>query len=83
MKMTNGIKRWVKDRDEAMLSLDKDKIVAYCKKYNVAIPENETVFWAGVHKAILCITSATFEQKQNSYEWLIEHGFSPSISKGD
>ena len=79
MKMTNGIKKWVKDRDEAMLSLDKDKIVAFCKKNNVPIPENETVFWAGVHKAILHINSATFEQKQNSFEWLIEHGFSPSI----
>jgi hypothetical protein len=46
----------------------------------VPIPENETVFWAGVHKAIMGIKSATFEQKQNSFDWLIEHGFNPHIS---
>ncbi len=44
MKMTYGMKLWIKDRDEALLSLDKDKIVAYCNKYNIPIPENERAF---------------------------------------
>ena len=43
---------FVKDRDEALLSLDKDKIFAYLKKYGIfEYPVNEEVFWAGMHKA--------------------------------
>ena len=74
------IKRYVKERDEAFLSLDKEKIRAFCKKYVIVLPQNELAFWAGVHKVIVNINSATFEQKKKSYEWLIEHGFSPEIS---
>lgn len=73
-------KEWIKDRDEAFLSMDEKKIRAYCEKYRVPIPENETVFWAGVHKARLHINSIPFEKKMESYEWLIEHGFNASIA---
>ena len=75
-----NMKKFVKERDEALLSLDKDKILAYCKKYGVRMPENETVFWAGVHKAIIYLDSATAEQKLDSMMWLIQHGFKPGIS---
>ena len=61
-----NIKKYVKERDEAMLSLDKDKIVSFCKKYGVPVPENELVFWAGVHKAIVALNSATDEQKYST-----------------
>lgn len=74
-----NIEQIVKERDEAMLSLDKDKIVAYCKKYGVPIQKNETVFWAGVHKTILYLNAATQEQKEKSAAWLVEHGFKPEI----
>lgn len=51
------------------------------KKYQVRFePENETAFWAGVHKAIIGINSATSEQKQKSRDWLIAHGFKPYIA---
>ena len=73
------IKKYVRERDEAFISLDKEKILAFCKRYKINLPENETVFWAGVHKVIIHINSATFEQKQKSYEWLAEHGFRASI----
>ena len=32
---------FIKERNEALLSLDKEKILAYGKKYNVKFPENE------------------------------------------
>lgn len=70
---------FVKERNEALLSLDKDKILAYCKKYGAPIPKNETVFWAGIHKAILGLNAATQEQKEKSAAWLVEHGFKPEI----
>lgn len=30
-----NIKQYVKERDEALLSLDKEKIIAFYKKYNI------------------------------------------------
>lgn len=68
---------FVKERNEALFSLDKDRIISYCNKYHVEIEANEKIFWAGVHKAILAIRSATQEQKDNSKKWLLEHGFKP------
>lgn len=65
------------DRDEALLSLDKEKIQAFQKKYNIGFrPSNERVFWAGVHKSILVLNAATEEQKMRSSEWLKTNGFS-------
>ena len=66
---------FVKERNEAFFSLDKEKIIAYCKKYNVEIPKDELVFWAGVRYAILGIASANDEQKNEARQWLISHGF--------
>lgn len=74
------IQKFVKERDNALLSMDKEKIMAYMRKYKVKFqPDNETVFWAGVHKAIIGINSATKEQKDRSAAWLIEHGFYPGV----
>ena len=66
------------DRDEALLSLDKEKIQTFQKKYNIGFqPSSERVFWAAVHKAILVLNAATEEQKMRSKKWLKSHGFSP------
>lgn len=75
-----------KERNEAFSSLDKEKIITYCKKYNIPIPENDTVFWMGVHKAICQLyviskenSGITLDMYNKSYEWLIRHGSTPSI----
>ena len=73
------MKKFVKERNEALLSLDKKKIDTYCKKYGVNMPENENVFWASVHKAILQINSASPEQKEKSRKWLIDNGFKTTM----
>ena len=78
--MTN----FVKERNEALLSGDEEKIIAYCKKYGINIPENKEVFWAGIHKSICNLyvygnNSITLEQYNKSYEWLAKHGYSASI----
>lgn len=75
---------FIKERNEALLSLDKDKIMEYGKKYNVKFPKDEKIFWAGVHKAICnlyripsnCVSE---EQYKKSCEWLSKHKFSESI----
>ena len=76
----SNMKQFLRDRDNALLSLDKEKIVAYCNKYGVPIPDNELVFWAGVHKGIIAMNASTAEQKRNSAMWLVEHGFKPGFS---
>lgn len=72
------LEQWIKDRDEAILSLDKEKIDAYSRKYNMGEtykPKDDLIYWAGVHKCVLAIRSASEEQKASSKKWLIEHGF--------
>lgn len=70
------MKQFCKERDEALLSLDREKIMSYARKYGVRFnPSNELVFWASVHKAILGIRNAPQKQKAKSAKWLVEHGF--------
>lgn len=74
-----------KERDEAFLSLDKNRILAYFEKYDISSKddddddltedEKELIFWAGVHKVITTLRSATEEQKMMSRIWLYSHGF--------
>lgn len=70
---------FVRERDEALLSLDKKKIDRYMKKYGVKLSNNEMVYWASVHKAILAINGATLAQKVKSKMWLKNHGFKPEF----
>lgn len=79
---------FVKDRNEAFASGDEKKIKAYCKKYGIEIPEDETIFWTGVHKAICNLflvenNEISLEQYNKSYEWLAQHGSTPSIYGGE
>ncbi len=73
------IAEFVKERNEALLSLDRSKIEAYAKKYGVKLPSSDEAFWRGVHKAICNITSFSDEVRQRSEEWLLKHGSSPEI----
>lgn len=68
-----------KERNEALFSLDEDKIKAYFKKYDISIPKNEIVFWGGVYKSIYNIKDAPEEFKYKAWEWLTEHGVSTAI----
>lgn len=74
--------QWKKDRNEAFASMDKDKILAYCKKYSISVPKDETVFWAGVHKTVTCLYITEMdviseEQYNASFDWLTQHGYKP------
>ena len=73
------IKKCLKELNEVMFSLEKEKIVAYCKKYDVPIPENDQVFWAGVYKSILAIENSPEHLRQKAIEWLDVHGFKRTI----
>lgn len=80
MDLTN----FIQDRNEAIASLDKEKILAYCEKYKIKVPEDEEVFWAGVHKAVCNLfllenSSISSKQFNKSYDWLTERGYTPLI----
>ena len=68
---------FLKQRDEALLSLDKEKITAFAElssQRKVTIDDN--IFWAGVHYARLGVVYFSEEVKQVSRQWLKENGFS-------
>ena len=74
-------KEFIKDRNEAFKSMDKDKLIEYCKKYNITIPDDEETFLAGIHKAVIKLflledSPISCEQYNKSYDWLVEHGYS-------
>ena len=71
--------QYIKERNEALLSLDRKRIERYCKKFGVTMPTNDEAFWRGVHKAICAITTIPFEVRQKSADWLFEHGSTPEI----
>ena len=66
---------FVQERNSALLSLDKEKILAYCRKYGVNISGDGDAFWAAVHKARMGIRGFPEAEKQISRDWLNEHGF--------
>lgn len=68
MKAHIDFSAFVRERDEAFLSFDREKIEAYCKKYMVQIPQNDKVFWMGICEAVQNISSATAEQKKHAAE---------------
>lgn len=79
---------FIKDRNEAIASGDIEKVRAYCKKYDIEIPEDENIFKASMHKAICNMylmpdSKISLEQYNRSYEWLIANGYTPSIIGGE
>lgn len=82
------VEDFMKDRDEAFASGDTEKVKEYCKKYGIEIPENETIFKAGMHKAICNAYLApnskiSVEQYERSHNWLIANGFKPSMTESE
>lgn len=82
------LEEFKKDRDEALASGDPDKMKAYCKKYDIDIPEDENVFLAGMHKAICNLflsedSPISIKQYNESFDWLTDHGYNPHISGGE
>lgn len=70
-------KYFIAERDAVMLSLDKERITAFCEQHGLWVPDNDISFWGGVYKSVLAIKSATEEQKTFAREWLIAHNMQP------
>jgi hypothetical protein len=71
------MKGFVAERDAALLSLDKDKILAYGDKWGVdwkLVPGKEYWFWVSVHMARTGAKSLPMEARIESKRWLTERG---------
>lgn len=75
-KAVNTMKasKFVKERNEAFFSLDRQRIEAYLKKRGIKIPENDIVFWAAIYKCIYNTKEAPGELKEQALTWLHAHG---------
>ena len=71
------LEEFVKERNEALFSLDLNKIEAYMKKYGQPeveeVPDN--LFWANVYQAICGIKDAPDELVSKALMWLYKNGY--------
>lgn len=63
-------------RDEALLSLDEEKICALAKVIGINVPSDKETFWIGIHKARCHATEYPEGAKQFSRDWLKGHNSS-------
>lgn len=67
---------FLRERNDAILSMDEGKIRDFSRKYGIPEPQEDIVFWSGIHKSILALNAASEEQKTASKAWLDRHGIS-------
>lgn len=72
--MTN-LEQYAKERDRALLSFNIEKMKKLCRKWEIVMPDNEVVLYAGMMKAICDLKKATPEQKSKAQEWLAKNQF--------
>ena len=76
------LEKIIQERNEALFSLDREKIQAYCKKYGeyemADLPD--PVFWGSVYKAICQINGAPEAVVSKAKAWLAEHSMSCEIA---
>lgn len=73
------VKEFVKERNEALFSFDREKITSYLSKYGTPVPDNDDVFWGSVAKAVMSITSAPEDARQKAKSILDKLGWSYTI----
>ena len=75
----NYISEFVRERNEALFSLDEAKIKAYLKKRGISLPTDDKIFWGAVYKSICNITDAPQKLKDKAKAWLKENNMSEEI----
>lgn len=74
---------FVRERNEALITLDVDKVIAFHNKWNPDSQlnisrENSEI---GMHKAITAVSNLPREIRMNSKRWLSERGYK-SLDEG-
>ena len=69
------IDRMIRDRDEALMSLDEKKIRLFLAKYDIKlIALDADTFWREIHAWRLTILTIPLSARLESCQWLIDHG---------
>ena len=71
------MKEWLEERLEALLSMDKNKIYEYSRKYYCCDGDNEAdehAFWVSVHKTRSGAIDLPESERRVSMAWLTERG---------
>lgn len=72
-----NVRAFRKQRNAALRSLDRKKILAFAKRWGTKLPSSDRAFWLGVHKARVSCEDLTHEERKISLDWLREHGSGP------
>jgi hypothetical protein len=78
IKMSEDRKKYIRERNEALLSFDKDRINKFFAKHGSGSGEylDDETFWIGVHMAITASTSIPDNLRKRSAKWLTDRGYS-------
>lgn len=71
------------ERDDALISLDEKKLVAYFQKYEIPLPDNLDDFWAGIYIARAHAETLPAAVRKESEAWLDERYTRWREGKGD
>ena len=72
------MEEWLADRREALLSMDRNKILGYSQKYycdDGYYEDDDFKFWVGVHMARTGAIDLPEFERRVSMAWLKERGF--------
>ena len=70
------IKQFVKDRDDALRSLDLKQLRAYAEKYGSALSQSsDEIVEIAMHKARTASLGMTADEKSFSVKWLHDRGY--------
>lgn len=82
----DNMKIFRQDRDGAMIAAvmhdDWNEVRKYCKKYGVALPNDERIMKAGIYKAVQEIIDIPQEVKAVARQKCIALGFKPTMWEG-
>lgn len=74
---------FAKERDRAFIEFVEtgktDKVMKYCKKYGVPLPDDERIMSAGIYKAVQHCTNIPDDVKDLAMQKCLEIGFNPMM----
>ena len=66
--------KFIKDRNEALYSLNYEKIMEFYNKYSIEAPKDPQEFWRQVYKVILRQEKAPDAVKKVAQGWIKKNG---------
>jgi hypothetical protein len=79
MNQFDVIKRYNKDRDKAVLSLDVETFKKFCKKWGNPIPPTDRVIEITMRKMACHIPSLPSDFRSEAKKWLEDRGYTDKL----